>query len=155
MSEVTETQKVEVVVVDKMAIQAQDRAKLNTLRSHLKNGGSLVVEDLIFNTVQSSELTSIVIEALKRGAKFVELKGIGLTDNQAISVLSYFNAQLDAEKYEVELALRKLAEKPELLTVFFAQLVNHNVELPKLDGLFATMRSNSTICAELAIWSNK
>lgn len=123
------------------------------LKQKMKNGESVSIQELIFIELRSSELVDKVVTMLNAGKGFLELKALGLAEYKAMKVISIFNASLDVERYETELAFRKISSDPLLhLPQLLRYFTDKKVVLPNFEALFSVIRSDVLMSKTTRNW---
>ena len=134
---------------------AADRLRLDQIIFRLKSGQFVDDDDSVFYALGNSLIADSAMLIIDEGGGFDELRTAGLTQAQALAVLSIYNVNLDVSKYESEVALKLINDDPTKLTQLSAFLAGLTppLTLPPLTPYLAQVRANHEVYAAIKNWS--
>ena len=135
--------------------QAADKLRLDQIIFKLKSGQFVDDNDSVFYALGNSLMATTAMGIIDIGGGFDELRTAGLTQSQALSVLSIYNVNLDVSKYESEVALKIINDDPTKLTQLQTYLAGLTppLTLPPLTPYLAQVRANHAVYAAIKNWS--
>jgi hypothetical protein len=131
-----------------------EKNMLNLRRNDVRNNVSLTVDDLFFVNHGSIESAVNSLSILRNGGGYTELKQAGFSDMVAMRDCAIYYAQVDAQRYQSELALVEVTTKPDKLQSFCDYLKAKGLPVPSLGELSKTIRANATLFNALRVWNS-
>ena len=134
---------------------AADKLRIDQIIFKLKSGQFVNDDDSVFYSLGNSLMTTAAMVIIDAGGSFDGLRTAGLTQAQALSVLSIYNVNLDVSKYESEVALNLINNDPTKLTQLSAYLAGLTppLTLPPLTPYLAQVRADHAVYAAIKNWS--
>ncbi len=132
-----------------------DKLTLEQITYKLRNGQFISDDESVFFALGNSLMSVAAMAEIDAGRGFDGLRNIGLTQAQALKVLSIYNVTLETSKYDSEKALALLEANSDnlaLLKTYLASL-NPPLTLPPLTAYSSTLRANHSIYAAIANWT--
>lgn len=135
--------------------QAADKLRLDQIIFKLKSGQFVDDNDSVFYALNNSLMATAAMAIIDAGGGFDELRTAGLTQAQALSVLSIYNVNLDVNKYESEVALKIINDDPTKLSQLQAFLsgLTPPLTLPPLTPYLAQVRADHAVYTAIKNWS--
>jgi hypothetical protein len=132
-----------------------DKLRLDQIIFKLKSGQFVNDDDSVFYSLNNSLMATAAMLIIDAGGGFDELRITGLTQSQALSVLSIYNVNLDVSKYESEVSLKLLNDDPTKFTSLAAYLAGLTppLTLPPLTAYLSTLRSDHAVYTAIKNWS--
>jgi hypothetical protein len=132
-----------------------DKLTLEQIVFKLKNGNFISDDDSVFYALGNSLMATAAMAEIDAGRGYDGLRNIGLTQVQALKVLSIYNVTLETSKYESEKALTALVTNPDnivLLKTYLAGLTPP-LELPSLTPYLSALRADHAVYTAIAGWT--
>lgn len=130
-----------------------DKLRIEQIVFKLKNNEFVTDDDTVFYLLGNGLMADAAMLEVDAGRGFNGLRAIGLTNVQALRVLSIYNVTLDTAKYESELKLQALAADPALFSSLQTYLATKSLTLPVIGGYLAQLRSNPAIYTAIRNWT--
>lgn len=134
---------------------AADKLRMEQIVNKLKSNQFINDDDSVFYALGNSLMATCAMAEIDAGRGFDGLRNIGLTQTQALKVLSIYNVTIDTGKYESELALAALENDPAKIVTLQAYLAGLTppLTLPPITPYLGSIRANHTVYAAVASWT--
>lgn len=131
-----------------------DKLTLEQITFKLRSGEFISDDNAVFFALGNSLMATAAMSCIDVGGGFDELRTLGLSQSQALRVLSVYNVTLDINKYQSEVKLDLLNTNPELIQSLKAYLSSlpTPITLPPLTSYLAQLRANNNIYSAIRGW---
>jgi hypothetical protein len=131
-----------------------DKLTLSQIATKLISGQFISDNDSVFYALGNSLMATAAMAEIDAGRGFDGLRNIGLTQAQALKVLSIYNVTIDTGKYESEVNLQALSADPNKIVALQAYLAGMNppLALPSMVSYLGEIRANHAVYAAIANW---
>lgn len=123
-----------------------DKLRLNALKQRVKTGYRPTDDEAVFLMLGDSKVTASVMAALDSGARYDNLRELGIGDADSLRILALYNVQIDTGKYQSEQNIVLLSD-PLILNQFKLFLESRNLSLPPFDSYLVDIRANAAVYA--------
>jgi hypothetical protein len=132
-----------------------DTLSLSQITTKLINNQFISDNESVFYALGNSLMATAAMAEIDVGRGFDGLRNIGLTQSQALKVLSIYNVTIETAKYESELSLTHLASNPAAITNLesYLQSLTPPLQLPPMAGYLSDIRANHAVYAAIASWT--
>jgi len=135
--------------------KSADKLTMEQIIFKLKSGQYISDDDSVFYALGNSKMATAAMAEIDAGRGYDGLRNIGLTQSQALKVLSIYNVTLEIAKYESEQALAVLEADPtkiQSLQTYLTSLIPP-LTLPTLSTYLGQIRSNHAIYSAIRNWT--
>jgi hypothetical protein len=134
---------------------AADKLTLEQIVFKLQSGQFISDNDSVFYALGNSLMAVAAMGVIDVGGGFNELRTLGLSQQQALRVLSIYNVTLDANKYESEVKLTALNDDPSKIASLQTYLASLTppLSLPELTPYLAQIRADHAIYTAVRNWT--
>lgn len=127
-----------------ITVAIADKFRLNALKQRVKTGYRPTDDEAVFLMLGDSKLTASVMSSLDVGARYDNLRELGIGDADSLRILALYNVHIDTGKYKSEQTMSLLSD-PLVLNQFKLFLESRNLSLPPFDSYLVDIRANTEV----------